>query len=155
MLQVYSGSAEGYTTFITPEAYGALQEYGRMWAQHMGRQPRHKDPMFLVTRGLPKRASYMSVRKHATHTTWKGVIMFSTTSTTVGVRSPRCAVRNGIILPGGRQIPYSRIQSQRYARHKDAGTSFCVPVRPCADFQICSRSMQSNLPAGLPRFLCL
>ena len=63
MLQVYSGSAEGYTTFITPEAYGALQEYGRMWAQHMGRQPRPKDPMFLATRGLPKRASYMSVRK--------------------------------------------------------------------------------------------
>ncbi len=63
MLQVYSGSAEGYTAFITPEACGALQEYGRMWVQHMGRQPRPKDPMFLATRDLPKRAPYMSVRK--------------------------------------------------------------------------------------------
>ena len=76
VLQVYSGSAEGYTTPITQEAYGALQEYGRMWAQHMGRQPRPKDPMFLVTRGLSKRASCMSVRKHATHTAWRVLSCF-------------------------------------------------------------------------------
>ena len=76
VLQVYSGSAEGYTTPITQEAYGALQEYGRMWAQHMGRQPRPKDPMFLVTRGLLKRASCMSVRKHATHTAWRVLSCF-------------------------------------------------------------------------------
>ena len=63
MLQVYRGSAESYVAFITPEAHAALQEYGRMWIQHMGRQPGPKDPIFLATKGIPKRASYKSAQK--------------------------------------------------------------------------------------------
>ena len=63
MLQVYRGSSESYVTFVTPEAYRALREYGRMWERLMGRQPRPKDPVFLVTQGAPRRASYRSVRK--------------------------------------------------------------------------------------------
>ena len=63
MLQVYRGSAESYVAFITPEAHAALQEYGRMWIRHMGRQPGPKDPIFLATKGIPKRASYKSAQK--------------------------------------------------------------------------------------------
>ena len=63
MLQVYRGSAESYVTFITPEAYSALREYGYMWTKVMGRQPGPKDPIFLVTQGAPRRASYRSIRK--------------------------------------------------------------------------------------------
>ena len=33
MLHVYRGSAESYTSFITPEAFEALSEYGLMWAK--------------------------------------------------------------------------------------------------------------------------
>ena len=58
MLEVYRGSAESYVTFITPEAYEALQEYGRAWAGRMGRMPKPEDPVFLIKKGIPKRASY-------------------------------------------------------------------------------------------------
>ena len=58
MIEVYRGSAESYVTFITPEAYEALQEYGRAWAKRMGRMPKPKDPVFLIKKGIPKRASY-------------------------------------------------------------------------------------------------
>ncbi len=58
MLEVYRGSTESYVTFITPEAYDALREYGRAWAERMGRMPDPKDPVFLIKKGPPKRASY-------------------------------------------------------------------------------------------------
>ena len=58
MLEVYRGSAESYVTFITPEAYDALQEYGRAWAGRMGRMPNPKDPMFLTKKGLPDSVIY-------------------------------------------------------------------------------------------------
>ena len=63
MLEIYRGSSEGYTAFITPEAFSALQKYGREWSGAMSRQARPDDPMFLMTRGLPTRASYQSLRE--------------------------------------------------------------------------------------------
>ncbi len=63
MLQVYRGSAANYMAFITPEAYESLKVYGLTWADHMGRQPGPKDPIFLAIRGIPKRASMQSVKK--------------------------------------------------------------------------------------------
>lgn len=62
-LEVYRGSAESYTTFVTPEAFSALQKYGREWSEAMGRQASPDDPMFLMTRGLPARASNQSLRE--------------------------------------------------------------------------------------------
>ena len=63
-LEVYGGSKEQYTAFITPEAFGALQEYGRTWAGIMGRPARAKDPIFTVTRaGMLVRASHVIMVK--------------------------------------------------------------------------------------------
>ena len=50
-LRVYRGSAESYTTFITPEAFDALQEYGSVWATSRCHLPRPKDPVFLIQGG--------------------------------------------------------------------------------------------------------
>ena len=62
-LEVYRGSAEAYPAFITPEAFGALQEYGRQWTRTMGRESHPTDPIFLAMQGDPKKASRMSLEK--------------------------------------------------------------------------------------------
>lgn len=62
-LNVYAGSPERYTAFATPEAYRAIQEYGRMWADLMNRQPGPKDHLFLATKLLPRRASEPAIAK--------------------------------------------------------------------------------------------
>ena len=66
-LEVYRGSSENYTTFVTPEAFEAIQEYGRAWLEMAGRQARPGDPIFIVTRGAPggafRRVSTESIRK--------------------------------------------------------------------------------------------
>ncbi len=62
-LNVYAGSPDSYTAFVTPEAYGAIQEYGRVWADLVLRQPRPEDPVFLATKTLPRRASDMAIAK--------------------------------------------------------------------------------------------
>ncbi len=63
MLEVYRGSAESYTAFVTPEAFEALQEYGREWSELMGRRAGSGDPMFISTRGKPGRAARATIRK--------------------------------------------------------------------------------------------
>ena len=63
-LNVYAGSPEQYTTFVTPEAYNAIMQYGRMWADIMLRQPGPKDPLFVATKRLPlRRASEQAIAK--------------------------------------------------------------------------------------------
>lgn len=62
VLHVYRGSAESYLAFITPEAFDALQEYGRTWAELRGRLPRPKDPIFLVQKGVHRNASAKILR---------------------------------------------------------------------------------------------
>lgn len=49
-VDVYTGSPEAYTTFVTPEAYQSIMEYGQMWADVMMRQPGPDDPLFLTTK---------------------------------------------------------------------------------------------------------
>lgn len=66
VLDVYSGSAESYNAFITPEAHLALQRYGRMWQKSKNRQPRPDDPVFITHSGVPKRARPVSIRKRLT-----------------------------------------------------------------------------------------
>ena len=63
MLEVYRGSSEAYTTFVTPEAFAALQDYGRSWAEIMGRQAGQDDPMFVINRGVPHRMAPLSIRR--------------------------------------------------------------------------------------------
>ena len=63
MLEIYRGSVEEYTTFITPEAFAVLQECRREWAEGVGREPGRKDPMFVKTRGNPTRATSATIRK--------------------------------------------------------------------------------------------
>ena len=63
MLNVYRGSSEGYAAFITPEAFAALQEYARAWSGRMGRQAGPKDPMFIVMRYVPKRATQSAIQR--------------------------------------------------------------------------------------------
>ena len=62
-LSVYAGSPEGYTAFITPEAYAAVREYGRMWASMMHGRPGPGDPLLLSTKLLPRRATESSIVK--------------------------------------------------------------------------------------------
>ena len=61
-LHVYRGSPEGYLAFITPEAFTALQEYGRTWSELKWRLPSEKDPIFLVQTGAHKNASTKILR---------------------------------------------------------------------------------------------
>ena len=63
MLEVYRGSSESYTAFVTPEAFAAIQEYGREWFNVMGRQAGPKDPMFVTTKVIPKRAAHQTIQK--------------------------------------------------------------------------------------------
>ena len=62
VLRVYRGSPESYLAFITPEAFDALQVYGRTWAGLRGHLPRPKDPVFLVQTGARKNASTKILR---------------------------------------------------------------------------------------------
>ena len=61
-LHVYRGSPERYLAFITPEAFNALQVYGRTWAKLRGHLPRPKAPIFLVQTGARKNASTKILR---------------------------------------------------------------------------------------------
>ena len=63
MLEAYRGSAEGYTAFITPEAFATLQEYARDWSEHVGRQAGPDDPLFVMMRHAPRRATQTAIRK--------------------------------------------------------------------------------------------
>ena len=62
VLRVYRGSPESYPAFITPEAFDALQVYGRTWTKQRCRLPRPKDPIFLVQNGSHKNASVKILR---------------------------------------------------------------------------------------------
>ena len=62
-LSVYAGSPDSYTAFVMPEAYGAILEYGRMWADLVLRQPGPEDPLFLATKMAPRRASEQALAK--------------------------------------------------------------------------------------------
>ena len=62
-LSIYSGSPESYTAFATPEAHRALVQYGRTWAEMMGRQPKPGDPVFLATKTLPRRSTGPALAK--------------------------------------------------------------------------------------------
>lgn len=53
-LNVYAGSPENYTAFITYEAYRALQAYGRVWQDLMKCAAGPKDPIFLAGKLLPR-----------------------------------------------------------------------------------------------------
>ena len=62
-LEVYRGSSESYTAFATPEAFAAIQEYGREWFNMAGRQAGPNDPIFVTTRVIPKRAAKQTIQK--------------------------------------------------------------------------------------------
>ena len=62
VLHVYRGTSESYMAFITPEAFEAMQEYGRKWAELRGHLPGPKEPIFLVQKGAPKNASSKILR---------------------------------------------------------------------------------------------
>ena len=67
VLEVYSGSAESYNAFITPEAHHALQRYGSMWQKSKNRPPRPDDPVFIThSGGVPRKARPVSIRKRLT-----------------------------------------------------------------------------------------
>ncbi len=62
-LNVYAGSPDNYTAFITPEAYRAILEYGRTWANLMTRQPGPEDHLFLTANLPPHKASKEAIAK--------------------------------------------------------------------------------------------
>ena len=64
-MKAYSGSAEDYMAFMTPEAYEALQAYGSVWAKCMGRVSKESDPIWLTRKRYPKRASDKIFRQAA------------------------------------------------------------------------------------------
>lgn len=51
MLRVYANTFAEYATFITPEAYEAVQDYRAVWAREAGREPKPDDP-FIKKAGL-------------------------------------------------------------------------------------------------------
>ena len=67
-MKVYSGSAEDYLAFMTPEAYEALQAYGLAWTKRAGRVSKESDPMWLIRKGYPKRASSKILRQTISRT---------------------------------------------------------------------------------------
>ena len=62
VLRIYRGTSEKYLAFITPEAFDALQVYGRIWAKMRCHLPRPKDPIFVVQRGTYAGASIKILR---------------------------------------------------------------------------------------------
>ena len=62
-VSVYTGFPERYTAFATPEAHRAIIQYGRAWAEAMMRQPGPKDPMFLVYKTVPRRATESAIAR--------------------------------------------------------------------------------------------
>ncbi len=62
-VNVYAGSPERYTAFATPEAYRAITQYGRVWAERMLRQPSPNDPLFLATKLRPRQASEPAITR--------------------------------------------------------------------------------------------
>ena len=62
-MNVYSGSAEDYMAFMTPEAYEALQAYGPAWTRRMGRVSKESDPIWLTRKAYPGRASDKVLRQ--------------------------------------------------------------------------------------------
>ena len=62
-MKVYSGSAEDYMAFMTPEAYKALQAYGPAWAKRMERVSGESDPIWLTRKRYPGRASDKVLRQ--------------------------------------------------------------------------------------------
>ena len=61
-VKVYRGSAEEYTTFITPEAWEAMQEWRTVWASDVGRQPGPEDPVFKREGMFPKIITQDAIR---------------------------------------------------------------------------------------------
>ena len=62
-IRVYTGSTEEYTTFITPEAYGALLDYAVKWEVDVGRPPRPEDPVFKTDGIFPKQLSTVAIQR--------------------------------------------------------------------------------------------
>lgn len=62
VLRIYRGSPEKYMAFITPEAFDALQVYGRVWVKIRCHLPRPKDPIFVVQSGIHRGASLKILR---------------------------------------------------------------------------------------------
>ena len=65
MLRVYGNTSAEYAAFITPEAYGAVQDYRAVWAREAGREPKPSDPFLkragpsvagLTSNGIKQRA---------------------------------------------------------------------------------------------------
>ena len=66
MLDVYRGSKYHYYTFISLEAYEALQEHKRVWEKLKNRPTQDGDAVFMTQTGIPKRTSHVLVRKRLT-----------------------------------------------------------------------------------------
>ena len=62
-VRVYVGSTEEHTTFLTPEAYGALLDYAIKWEADVGRPPRADDPVFKTDGIFPKPISTQAIQR--------------------------------------------------------------------------------------------
>jgi len=65
-LQIYRSSNENYPAFITPEAYGAIEDYRSEWTARTGRLPRPDDPIFIKSGVLARRATTVTIKRHVT-----------------------------------------------------------------------------------------
>lgn len=90
VLRVYRGSPERYLAFITPEAFGALQEYGHTWTKMRRHMPRPEDPIFLVQSGAHKNASIKILRDRVTRM-----------ATKAGLRGPKQSKRFDVPIMNG------------------------------------------------------
>jgi len=65
-LQIYRSSNENYPAFITPEAYGAIEDYRSEWTARTGRLPHPDDPIFIKSGVLARRATTVTIKRHVT-----------------------------------------------------------------------------------------
>lgn len=61
-VRVYRESAEEYTTFITPEAWGTLQKWRAVWTHAVGRQPKPDDCVFKRNGSFPKPLTMRAIK---------------------------------------------------------------------------------------------
>ena len=63
MLTIYNNSNQKYPTFITPEAYDALQNYKMEWIREVGREPKSYEPIFKREGDLPIPAKPTAIKQ--------------------------------------------------------------------------------------------
>ena len=70
MLRVYANTPAEYAAFITPEAYGAVQEYRAVWGREAKREPMPDDPFIKKAGQSVARLDHNGIKQRAYKVIW-------------------------------------------------------------------------------------